>query len=119
MSELDEDGSARKAIEIMLKISTSLSMGQNFDSATDAVEYARVAACSEANVSVELCPVIKSDVARIMKHKTFILSALSHIHDLIHKSKKLGMPKRETFLSMKKVEFYLSYVTEFGDRFNV
>lgn len=99
-------------IETLLLVSENLRSGLNFKSAVEAVENAQITACNLVKVTPELNAVMKNDVVLLYEKPNYILAALSDIHQLLVKEEKSSR-KRLLYNSIKKVEFYLSYVSEY------
>ena len=110
-----EESEVLETAEALLKISSNLNSGHNFNSAVEAVEHARVAVINELKPPTQFGAIVKTDVATIMKKKAFILSALSHTRRIFEKAKDKAAKKRPIFLAAKKINFYLSYVAEYGE----
>lgn len=110
-----ETTNAKSAIETLVTISENLSNGLNFNSDVEAMEHAQITACNRANVSTEITALAKKDVSLILKRPSYVMAALSDIHRLLGKGSDIsGLSKRLMFRAMKKVEFYQSYVKEYG-----
>ena len=108
-----ESVSLSTTIETLLLVSENLRSGLNFKSAVGAIENAQITACSLAKVTPELNELLKNDVVLLYKRPNYILAALSDIHRLLVKEEKRST-KRLLYNPIKKVEFYLSYVSEYG-----
>ena len=68
-----EESEVLETAEALLKISSNLNSGHNFNSAVEAVEHARVAVINELKPPTQFGAIVKTDVATIMKKKAFIL----------------------------------------------
>ena len=111
----DWSGDATPIIEILLKISKILETNVVFESAELALENAQTSACELVDVSHQLSLVAKNDVYIILKQPRFVISSLLDVNRLLNIGiDEKNVPKKRVFFAIKKVEFYLSYVNEYG-----
>jgi len=102
----------KAAVDVLLKISSNLSCGQQFSTAHEAVEHGRMSAMA-LNLLPDLCSTAKNDVAHVIKDKRLVLASLSDLHQLLDLG-TTGLSKRQLMLVVKKIEFFLSYVNDYG-----
>ncbi len=113
----DWTGEIKPIIDIFLKISAILETNILFETAERALEHAQTSACKLVDVSHQLSFLARNDVYHILKQSNYVMASLSDVIHLFHKDvKDKDAPKKRVFLAMKKVEFYLSYVNEYGIR---
>lgn len=106
---------AKEAVKTLLDIAKSLSENKTYDGNPDAVSDAEKAA-REHGLSDKQCDQAKTDTKEVMKTKTFMLAAVSDVRHLLDTASKVDPSvKRKHFAVVKKTEFYLSYLTEYGD----
>ena len=111
----DWSGDATPIIEILLKISKILETNVVFESAELALENAQTSACELVDVSHQLSLVAKNDVYIILKQPRFVISSLLDVNRLLNIGiDEKNVPKKRVFFAIKKVEFYLSYVNDYG-----
>ena len=105
----------KATVDTLLKISSNLSSGQQFSSAHSAVEHARMSALA-SDLLPDLCATLNKDVAQIMKDSRLVLASLSDLHQFLDSRAAAELPKKKNklFMVVKKIEFYLSYVHEYG-----
>jgi hypothetical protein len=84
-------------------------------SAQEAVDHAYSSAFKLDGISHELSLLVKNDIVQILKQKKFVLASLSDITELLRSGIETNfVPKKRLLLAMKKVEFFLSFVNEYG-----
>lgn len=102
----------KATVDTLLKISSNLSSGQQFSTAHEAIEHGRMSALA-LNILPDLCSTAKNDVAHVIRDKRLVLASLSDLHQLLDLG-TTGVSKRQLLLVVKKVEFFLSYVNDYG-----
>lgn len=107
---------AKKAVETLLDIAYSLSKNKVYESSLEALNDGKSMACDLKVLSTEQSVQAESDTTAIMKSKMFLLAAVSDIKLLFDIASKVEPSlKRKHYNVMKKIEFYLSFLTEYGE----
>ena len=102
----------------ILRISACLSRGANFDNDRQAIEYGRTEARDRCSICPQVCSSAEQDVHLLSRNKKHILAALSDVRSILKSIPKQepgaasARNDKETFMAIKKIDFYLSYVAQ-------
>lgn len=111
----DWSGSISQVIDIFISISQALITNNIFKTAQEALECAEIKADELVCLSNDFRLLVRQDVKQIMSKHQFVMASLSDICRLLRKGKEIVCGrKKHLFLAAKKVDFYLSFVKEYG-----
>ena len=86
-----------------------------FKTAQEALDRAQSSAFKHVDISHQLSLLVKHDIVQILKQQKFVLTSLSDVSELLHKGIDSNFtPKKRLLMAIKKVEFYMSFVNEYG-----